>query len=169
MVKKILAVILMTIGLSAAASAQTDGTLVLKAGTPVTMLTTQRLSSQSSSVGGTVNLMVKNDVLTDGTVVIPSGTIVKGYIYDAGSATVLGIGGKVGFDVDGLYATDGTFVPLTGASVYEKGDDNMVLAILCGCFTVLGFLINGDAAEIPSGTEVQGMVMANTYLNAARL
>ncbi len=169
MVKKILAVIFMTIGLSVAASAQSDEALVLKAGTPVTLQTTQRVSSQSTSIGGAVNLMVKNDVLADGTVVIPAGTIVKGYIYEAGRATVLGIGGKVGFDVDGIYATDGTFVPLTGASVYEKGDDNMVLAILCGCFTVLGFLINGDSAEIPSGTEVQGMVMANTYINAVRL
>lgn len=40
----------------------------------------------------------------------------------------------------------------------------MALAIVCGIFTLVGFIISGEAAVIQSGTPVQGMVMVNTAI-----
>lgn len=77
-----------------------------------------------------------------------------------------GHSGKDRCDSGGVYAADGTYVPITGGGIYDEGDDNIALAVLCGLFTVVGFIINGEPAVIPAGTAVQGIVLANTVIDA---
>lgn len=165
MLKKFLSFVCVAVAFCVSAMAQSNAEpLILKAGTPVTMVAAQRISSNSVTMGSSVNFMVNNDVLAQGTVVIPAGTLVNGTVYDVSHSTVLGIPGRLGISIDGVYASDGTYVPITGATIYSEGDNNMALAIICGLFTVVGFIISGEAAVIQSGTPVQGMVMVNTAI-----
>ena len=163
--KKVLFIVFFAFVSVLSAFAQNGETLVLKAGTPVNMKSVSTLNSRYLSEGNSVDFIVSNDVVAQGVTVIPSGSVVKGYVLSARRATVFGIGGEFFISIDGIYANDVTYIPLTGATVSASGDDNVVLAIACGLFTVVGFLINGDDAFLPSNTPVQGIVMVNTYIN----
>ncbi|MGM9788221.1 MAG: hypothetical protein ACI3ZF_04870 [Candidatus Cryptobacteroides sp.] len=162
--KKFLFCAVLTLACAFCASAQNAGTVMLKAGTPVNLKSVSALNSKYLNEGSSVDFIVSNDIVAEGVVVVPSGSVVKGYVMDARRATVFGIGGEFYIAIDGLYANDGTYIPLTGASISASGDDNIVLAVACGLFTVLGFLINGEQAVLPSNTPVQGIVMVNTYI-----
>lgn len=167
MFKKLLSILFASLFLSASAMAQANSEqVILKAGTPISMEITQRVSSNSFSEGTAVNFVTTADVLAGGKVVIPVGTLVKGTVCQSSHSTILGIPGKIGVTVEGVYAADGTYVPITGGGIYDEGDDNIALAVLCGLFTVVGFIINGEPAVIPAGTAVQGIVLANTVIDA---
>ncbi len=168
MSKRFLSLVCAAFAFCLSAMAQSNSEpVILKAGTPVNMVTAQRLTSNSCSLGSSVNFIVSNDIQAGGVVVIPSGTIVKGTVYDVSRATVLGIPGRLGVSIDGVYASDGTFVPLTGASVYDEGANNTALAVVCGLFTLIGFIISGETAVIQAGTPVQGIVLVNTAIYGA--
>ena len=68
--------------------------LLLKAGTPIPMVTVSTVTSRIEAIGNSVDLMTTADVVADGVVVIPSGTVVKGRVSDSRKATILGIGGN---------------------------------------------------------------------------
>ena len=141
--------------------------LLLKAGTPIPMVTISTVTSRVEAIGNSVDLMTTADVVADGVVVIPSGTVVKGWVSDSRRATILGIGGNLSISVNGIYATDGTYVPVAGANVSAYGPDKTALAVICGIFTFFGFFIPGEQAYLPSGSSVQGIVMSNTYVSSA--
>ena len=142
--------------------------LLLKAGTPIPMVTVSTVTSRIEAIGNSVDLMTTADVVADGVVVIPSGTVVKGWVSDSRKATILGIGGNLSISVNGIYATDGTYIPVAGANVSAYGSDKTVLAVICGMFTFFGFFIPGEQAYLPAGSNVQGIVMSNTYVSAAK-
>ena len=163
--KKLFLSIALALGFTFCAAAQSvDGMVVLKAGTPVNLKSVSSLNSKYLTQGSSVDFIVSNDVVAQGVVVVPAGSVVKGYVMEAKKASIFGIAGEFYISIDGLYAQDGTYIPLSGASVSAAGDDNFVLAIACGLFTVIGFLINGDQAVLPNNTPVQGIVMVNTYI-----
>ena len=73
--------------------------LLLKAGTPIPMVTVSTVTSRIEAIGNSVDLMTTADVVADGVVVIPSGTVVKGWVSDSRKATILGIGGNLSISV----------------------------------------------------------------------
>ncbi len=167
MLKKFFVSALMALGMLSVVNAQEskNNMVLLKAGTPINMVTAQSISSRNSVIGTSIDLIVSSDVFAEGEVVIPAGTLVKGWVSDARRATVLGIGGDLSINVDGLYATDGTYVPIAGANFSTYGSSKTVLAVVCGLFTFVGFFIPGEQAYINSRTPVQGLVMSNTYVS----
>lgn len=58
-------------------------------------------------------------------------------------------------------------VPLSGANVSASGEDRTGLSIVCGLFTLVGFLIPGEPAELPAGTQVNAVVMTNVDVTAS--
>lgn len=165
MLKNFFVSALMALGMLSVVNAQesSNNMVLLKAGTPINLVTAQSISSRNSAIGTSVDLFVSSDVYAEGQVVIPAGTIVKGWVSDVRSATVLGIGGDLSITVDGLYATDGTYVPIAGANFSTYGSNKTALAVVCGLFTLVGYLISGEQAYINSRTPIQGLVMSNTY------
>lgn len=138
--------------------------VVLKAGTPVVLATTAPVSSKTVLAGTSVDFSVVTDVKVGQNVVIPGGSIVIGQVSAASKASALGKGGTLTLSVNNINAVDGTMVPLSGATVSAQGDNKTGLAIICGLCTLIGFLINGQQAELPAGTQVQSVVMANTTI-----
>lgn len=146
-------------------TAYAQKTVVLKAGTPVILSTITPVSSKDINIGSMIDFQVITDVRVGSDIVIPAGTIAKGQAASVSKSAALGKGGSLTLSVSNINAVDGTLVPLSGATVSAQGDSKVGLAVVCGLCTLLGFLIHGDQAEIPAGTQVQAMVMANTSIN----
>lgn len=135
--------------------------LIIRGGTPIAFETINPLSSGTAYNGGVVDLRVLSDVVVDGQIVISSGTIAKGVVVNASKATALGIGGTLTIEPVSVNAVDGTNVPLSGGSRSAVGSSKTALAIVCGCFTLLGLFIPGEQAYIPAGTMLTATVVTN--------
>lgn len=142
--------------------AQTSVTL--KGGTPIMLETTTELASNKCIPGQIVDLRVSSSIIVDGECVIPAGTIAKGQVSNATKSSVLGKNGTLSVNIISVNAIDGTMVPLSGGNLSNFGKRRVGLAIVCGCFTLVGFLIPGSQAKIPAGSQVTAIVMSNTTI-----
>ncbi len=135
------------------ALAQTKVTI--PAGTIVSLLTYQSISPEVHKIGDRVSFTVAYDVVIDGKTVIKAGTDVFGEITESKLRGAIGQAAKIGMSIRRVNAVDGTIVPLYGAK-FAEGQSKMgtaiVVTVLC---CVLGLLIKGGDAEIPSGSEIQ--------------
>ena len=138
--------------------------VTLKAGTPVILATTTNLSSKTVVSGNTVDFKVVSDVIVDGHIVIPAGTIAKGQVSNVSKASALGKGGELSVGINTINAIDGTMIPLSGANISATGNSKVGLAVICGLCTMVGFLIPGDQAELPAGSQAQAVVMSNSVI-----
>lgn len=134
----------------------------LPAGTPVILTLSQSLNSETARVGDQVEFIVARDVEVEGTIVIRTGTRALASIASVEKKGIIGAGGKIMVAVKSTTAVDGTEVPLR-ATVSEEGKNKQLTALLVGILLcILGlFLIKGDNAIIPSGTEVKAYVDIN--------
>ena len=137
--------------------------VVLKAGTPIVLETTGAMSSKDVTSGSTVDFKVVSDVKADGVVVIPAGTIAKGQVSTVKQAA-LGKGGEITVALNSINAVDGTLVPISGGNASAIGNDKTALAIICGLCTLIGFIIHGEQAVLPAGTQIQAVVMSNSNI-----
>ena len=138
--------------------------VTLKAGMPISLTTMTNANSDKLSSGSTVDFKVVSDVKVNGDVVIPAGSIAKGQVTHVSKSAALGKGGDLTISINSVNAIDGSMIPVSGATISATGDNNTGLAVVCGLFTLFGFLIPGEAAEIPAGAQVQAAVMANTTI-----
>lgn len=138
--------------------------VVLRGGTPIVLETTQSISSKRCIPGEIVDLRVVSSVFVDGECVIPAGTIAKGQVSNATKASVLGKNGTLSINVTSVNAIDGTMVPLSGATMSNVGKRRVGLSIVCGCFTLFGFLIPGAQGKLPAGSQTTATVMSNTVI-----
>lgn len=136
--------------------------VVLKAGTPVVLETVTPVNSKTASVGSVVDFKVMNDVKAGNAIVIPAGTIAKGQVASVHKASALGNAGEMTIALNSVNAIDGAMVPLSGGTTSVIGKDKKGLSIVCGLCTLIGFLIQGEQAEIPAGTQIHPVVMTNT-------
>lgn len=150
---------------AAAAAQNQEQQVVLKAGTPIVLETTGTLSSKDITSGSTVDFKVVSDVKAEGVVVIPAGTIAKGQVSTVKKASALGKGGEITVSLNSINAVDGTLVPISGGNTSAVGNDKTALAIICGLFTLIGFIIPGEQAELPAGTQLQAVVMTNSTIS----
>ncbi len=131
--------------------------LVLKAGTPVPLVTVGEVSTKTHRQGDRFGLEVSRDVSVAGHLVIPTGT--RG-LAEIARHRARGPFGKAGMlEVRLLYVTvGGRNVRLDGAAEH-KGASAAVPAIATGVITAaLGSAILGKSARIPAGTDVIGFV-----------
>jgi hypothetical protein len=131
--------------------------LVLKAGTPVPLVTVGEVSSKTHRQGDRFGLEVSRDVTVDGRLVIARGT--RG-LAEVARHRARGPFGKAGMlEVRLLYVTvGGRNVRLDGEALHQ-GASAAVPAIATGVITAaLGSAILGKSARIPAGTEVIGYV-----------
>ncbi len=147
---------------AATAAQYLEQQVVLKAGTPIILETTSAFSSKETTPGTTVDFKVVSDVKADGLVVIPAGTIAKGQVSSVKRASGLGKGGEITLSLSSINAVDGTLIPISGGNVSAVGNDKTALAIICGLCTLIGFIIHGEQAELPAGTQIQAVVMTNS-------
>lgn len=159
-------------------------TVILRAGTPITLALKDAVTSRKDfSVGTNVGFYVLYDVVVDGEVAIPSGTPVYGSITSIVRPKGFGNPGKLTVKIDKVQAIDNTLMMLGGKNVFSAtGDPNVTSGILVGIgttFEVVGLLLywpfsviglpffippmfmKGSHAEMGSGTQVE-LTIVNT-------
>lgn len=143
-----------------------DGSVVLNAGTNVSLETVSMIQSDMVSVGQTIDFRVKYDVKVDNKTVIAAGSIAKGQVMRAQKAKGLGKEGFVEIQIKSVTAADGQEVFLTGGNVYQEGEDKQTLAILLGVFVCILFLtIKGKNAQVPPGYQISSSVATTMTIN----
>ena len=136
-----------------------DGTVVLNAGTPVSLETINMIQSDNVSVGQTIDFRVKYDVKVDDKVVIAAGSIAKGQVMRAQRAKALGKEGFVEIQIKSVTAVNGDEVFLTGGNVYQEGEDKQTMSIALGLFVCILFLtMKGKNAQVPPGYQVSSSI-----------
>jgi hypothetical protein len=139
--------------LLAQSSPPAPASVMLKAATPVRVITSAPLSSKTSAKGERVALEVAEDVIVEGKTLIAKGTAVIGEISDARVKAMLGQSGKLA--VRPLYLRIGTqTVRLSGENgtkAKTSGGAVVGLALVSPLFT-------GRSAVIPAGTEIPASI-----------
>lgn len=143
--------------------------VTLKAGTPVTLQTTQQISSQYAMAGQSIDFRVVYDVSVDGKVVIPAGSVAKGTVVNAQKPKMFGKPGIISIQVKSVQAADGQQISLSSNTQMREGDNKKALAwILFGVSLIIlwplifvPFFLKGKNAEIPQGMNID----ANTTTN----
>lgn len=138
--------------------------VTLKAGMPIVLSSVSNANSNNLTTGSTIDFRVVSDVKVGENVVIPAGSIAKGQVTHVSKSTALGKGGALTISVNSINAIDGTLIPISGATLTQSGENRTGLAVICGLCTLFGFLIQGEAAEIPAGAQVQAVVMTNSTI-----
>lgn len=148
--------------LPSSASAQTTKDVMIKAGTPIEVATTNDISSKHHPVGTIVDLKLLNPVSVKNEVVIPAGTIIKGKVTQCQKSKLFGGKGSIAIEANTITAIDGTLVPISGISFRAEGKSALGWSIVGTVCCLFGFLIHGTQGVIPAGTQMSGNVMANT-------
>jgi hypothetical protein len=135
-------------------------TVELKSNTPVSVKTTQSLSSENLQSGQQVtDLVVAADVRVDGETVIASGEQVIGKVTSVDDRGAVGQAGKITIDLESTTAVDGTNVPLSG-SFSREGDSKMGLSIgVSVLLCPLALLIKGDEGTVPNGASTRALTV----------
>lgn len=148
------------------ASAQsTSKEVTIKAGTPITVATTSKISSKHHPQGTIVDLKLLNPVMVKNEVVIPVGTIIKGRVTNCHKSKMFGGAGMIAIEANTVTAIDGTLVPISGISFRDEGKSALGWSIVGTICCFFGFLIHGTQGVIPAGTQMDGNVMANTTIS----
>ena len=142
-----------------------SGTVVLKAGTVIPMELVNTITSKNARSGQMVDFRVTGDVKVDGKTVVAAGSIAQGQIVRAKKNGLLGSEGELEIAVKSIKAVDGTNIYLSSNNLADEGSNKVVLSVVVTLLCLFGFLIKGGQAEIPAGTQIQGMVVSNTDIN----
>lgn len=136
----------------------TESAIVLRAGTPVPLVTLAEISSKTHKQGDRFEMAVSEDVLVDGQVAIARDARAVGEIAEHRAKGAFGRAGKLEIRLLHVEAA-GRRIRLDGA-LADQGKDSALPAIATGVIVagVLGAAIKGKHASIPAGTRVTGYV-----------
>jgi hypothetical protein len=141
--------------------------LVLRAGTPVPLVTSADLSSRTARQGQRFDLAVASDVLVDGMVVIPKATRATGEVARIVEKGMFGKAGKLEVRILFLELA-GRRIRLDGGTG-EKGESGLgVSAVAVVLVGALGGFVTGKSAVIPAGTSFSGYIYEDLPLKRAR-
>jgi len=141
---------------------------VLRAGTPVPLVTLEALSSRSAQQGDQVALAVAADVRVGGKLVIPRGAVAAAEVARGQANGAYGRRGRLEIELlhvmvgdrpvrlTGRAAASGRRTPLPAAS-----SAGIVVAALSGA------IIRGGEALLPAGSRITGFVGRDVALEAA--
>ncbi len=139
--------------------------LVLKSGTPITLVVTEEANSSTHREGDVIKLTVLNDVSIGQTVVIPRGTPATGEITWRTGKGAFGKSGKMEFSLRSINL-NGKLIPITG-DYRQEGEGNTVATgvgvIAIGVFA--GF-ITGKRARVPVGRELLSQLAQDVPFDA---
>ena len=137
-------------------------TVEIKSNTPVSVKTTESLSSESLQSGQQIpSLVVAGDVRVDGQTVIASGAQVVGKVTAVDGKGAVGQPGKLNIDLQTTTAVDDTQIPLSG-SFSREGDSKMgasigISVLLCP----LALLMKGDEGVVPNGASTRALTVGS--------
>jgi len=138
---------------AAAANSRTEMPVVIPAGTPLTVVIDEDLSSASVNQGQEVAFHLPTDYSEFGHVLISQGTAVRGTVAHVARRKAGGNPGTVTVQVTSVRAVDGTRIPLRGTKK-AVGKNRQTQAAALGVLTLgLGGTKKGLSAVIAQGTE----------------
>ncbi|MDO9553275.1 hypothetical protein [Rhodonellum sp.] len=133
--------------------------ILLKSGTLIALESAQEINSATVIAGQSIDFFVRTDIKVDDKVVVRKGTVAKGLVQRVQKAKGIGKEGYVEIDIRSLPAVDGSEILLTGAKIYEEGEDKQTLSIVLGVLVCLLFLtMKGKNGVIPQGYSVDARV-----------
>jgi hypothetical protein len=138
---------------AAAANSRTQMPVVIPAGTPLTVVIDEDLSSASVNQGQRVAFHLPADYSEFGHVLIAQGTPVRGTVAHVARRSAGGNPGTVTVQVTSVRAVDGSRIPLRGTKK-AVGKNRQGQAAALGVLTLgLGATKKGLSAVIASGTQ----------------
>ncbi|HVU45767.1 MAG TPA: chitobiase/beta-hexosaminidase C-terminal domain-containing protein [Terracidiphilus sp.] len=146
------------------AAVVTDG--MLRAGTPLRLVTSSDVSSKTAQVGDEVYLRLDEDVKAGDAVAIPKGSVVEATVSAVDRSGHAGEPGDVSFEVHSLNV-NGVIIPLRGGETLEGLDkvNSVRHFILIPVVGASALLIRGTDAEIKPGMTLTASVAADTPLH----
>lgn len=150
--------------LCSAICATAQQSLIIKAGTVVSMQARNSVKAADVEEGQTVDFTVTNDIKVNGTVVIERGTLVKGVVSEARRSTVAGTKGKLTINISKLILPNGEPLFFSDTAVRISGKNRTPLAVVAALFVWPCIFIPGTRAEMPAGYEVLATVASNTEI-----
>lgn len=141
--------------------------ILLKSGTLIALESAQEINSGNVIAGQSIDFFVRNDIRVDDKVVVRKGTVAKGLVQRVQKAKGIGKEGYVEIEIRSLTAVDGSDIMLTGAKVYEEGEDKQTLSIVLGVLVCILFLtMKGKNGVIPQGYTVDARVGNDVMIEA---
>ena len=139
--------------IAAALNSQTTMPVVIPAGTPLTVVLDNDVSSESANVGDAVSFHLASDYSEFDHVLIKAGETVRGSVASVERRKSGGRPGVVTVSVRSVRAVDGTYIPLRGTkAVTGKGRQGQAAAL--GVLTLgVGSTKKGLSAAIAAGTD----------------
>ena len=139
---------------------------VLRAGTPLRLVTSSDVSSKTAQVGDEIHLQLDEDVKVGDAIAVPKGSVVEATVSAVDHSAHAGAPGDVSFEVHAL-KINGVTIPLRGGETLEGlGKVNSVRHfIFLPGVGVAALLIRGQDAEIKPGMTLTASVAADTPLH----
>lgn len=151
---------------AAAAPAEAEPALVLRAGTPVPLVTSGVISTKTHREGDRIALSVAEDVRVDGHVAIPRGAPAAAEVTRRLPNGAYGKAGRL--EIRLLHVTAGERQIRLDGDVRHKGAGNVAPAAAAGLAVLaIAFFIEGKSATIPAGAKVTGYVHRDLPLQVA--
>jgi hypothetical protein len=159
-----IAILVLYVQCFAATFAQAEQ-LTVQAGTPVDLNFETTVSSESATQGQEVIMRVATPVVVNGKTVVEVGASAVGEVVFSKKSGMVGMAGRISVAAKRVTAVDGTVIALTGSKDFE-GKDNMVTSIVITVVCcILGLLMKGGKAEIPSGSSLRASVATPVQVN----
>ena len=145
-----------------------QGSIELPQNTPLPLLFTTRLDSQTANIGDIVPLALASDLVVNGVVIVPKGTPAQAKVTAVDPAGRGGLPGVVSFALVSI-RINGVDVALAGTRTRQGLMPPQHLAyafipVAGAGMGVASMLKHGDPAEIPANTQVTALVAANTHI-----
>lgn len=142
--------------------------IVIPEGTPVLLVTQDRMVSGEVEVGSKVRLLVERDVLSPtGQILIAKGAPASGTVLKSEGSGFFGRSGALDFSLDNATAVDGTSVRLRAVRAATANDQETAV-IVGGVLLSWAFIfMEGDDIDIPAGTVLNTWTAENTKLSKA--
>ena len=141
---------------------------LLRAGTPLHLVTAATVSSKTAQVGDELKLALNQDVKVGDSIILAKGTPVVARITQADHSGHAGVPGDLSFEVRAL-TVDGKQIPLTGGETIEGrnhyGRNLLMLIPVVGDASIA---LHGDEAQIVPGMCLTADVSADTPLQLSQ-
>lgn len=152
--------------LPAPTPATTPATLI--AGTPVTVMMNDEVSTMSCALGSRFGVTVVRDIVGQGAVVIPAGTIGSGEVTFCTNKGAFGKPGILGIALRDL-DLNGKRIALDGRYREEGRNNNGATAATWFAVGIFAGFIKGKAGVIPKGRELRARTGEDILFEAAAL